>query len=117
MRAFLFFLCLHSLISFANDTSQKPLVRIQLLDKFYSETTNEELPIGKDLYYGNLQINIQKCIMNNNGEAFAMILIKDSGDTFYEGWMPVSEYATFPLQHVKYDISVVGCTNYETITE
>jgi hypothetical protein len=119
MRAFLLFVCFYSTASFAagitEESPQKPMVRIQLLDKLYSETTNAELPIGKELYYGSVQINVQKCIRNNNGEAFSMISIRDNGDIFYEGWMPVSEYAAFPIQHARYDITISACSIYETV--
>lgn len=120
MRGFLLFAFLCSFASFAEDDSlpqqtQSPMVRLWLIEKLYSEVTNVELPLGKDLHYGNLQVHVDRCIVNDNNEPFALLTILDSGTPFYSGWTPINEYNLYPVQHTRYDVTVATCSTYENI--
>ncbi|MBT0956108.1 DUF2155 domain-containing protein [Alphaproteobacteria bacterium KMM 3653] len=86
------------------------------LDKTSGNLTDLEMTRGQTLQYGRLQITLNDCRYPNGGAlsaAFAEIEITDLGTNtpVFGGWMLSRSPALNALDHARYDVWVLRCTN------
>jgi len=89
---------------------------IRALDKISGETTDLSLALGERRRYGRLSITLGDCRYPTDdpaSEAYAWLEIRDpsmSGPAF-SGWMLASSPALHAMDHPRYDIWVLRCSN------
>ena len=86
------------------------------LDKVSGEVVDMELAVGQSKDLGRIDIKLGECRYpedNLAGEAFAWIEVSDSlrSVTVFEGWMIASRPALNALDHARYDVWIIRCTN------
>lgn len=86
------------------------------LDKVNGQTLDVEVPRGGRAELFGLTIDLADCrypVDNPSGDAFAFLTILDTGqtDVRFQGWMIASSPALNALDHSRYDVWVLRCTN------
>ncbi|WP_209424886.1 DUF2155 domain-containing protein [Pararhodobacter sp. SW119] len=84
------------------------------LDRIAGETTELRIAAGEQVDYGRLRITLRECrypAENPSADAFAFLEIEDTRDAeaLFSGWMIASSPALNALDHVRYDVWVIGC--------
>ena len=113
LRAALFTLAL-SAPAQAQEIAQGATVTLRGLDRIAGETTELRLDAGQQIEYGRLRIGLRECRFpadNPASDAFAYLEIVDTraGEPLFSGWMIASSPALNALDHVRYDVWVIGC--------
>ena len=90
--------------------------RIATLDKIASETREFVIAPGAPSQVGDIEVTLGECRYppsNPTGEAFAWLEIRESPETdpVFTGWMVASSPALNALDHPRYDVWVIRCTN------
>ena len=90
--------------------------RIKGLDKVSGEVSDIDLAVGEVATVGRLEVALSECRYpenNRTGEAYAWLEIRDTlrEATVFEGWMIASSPALNALDHARYDVWVIRCTN------
>ncbi len=93
---------------------QGATVTLRGLDRIAGETTELRIGAGEQVEYGRLRISLRECrfpAANPASDAFAFLEIEDMrlGERVFEGWMIASSPALNALDHVRYDVWVIGC--------
>ena len=91
-------------------------VQLKGLDKVSGEVSDIELSVGDVATVGRLEVSLAECRYPENnptGEAFAWLDIRDTlrDATVFQGWMIASSPALNALDHARYDVWVIRCTN------
>lgn len=85
------------------------------LDKVSGATTDLTVKDGETAVFGSLKVTLSSCRFpqdNPSADAFAHLTIAESsGQTIFDGWMIASSPALSALDHPRYDIWVMRCTN------
>lgn len=86
------------------------------LDKVNGHTVDAEIPSGGSAAVFGLLVTLSDCRYpadNPTGDAYAFLTIRDpdSGAVQFEGWMIASSPALSALDHSRYDIWVLRCSN------
>jgi hypothetical protein len=86
------------------------------LDKVNGQTVDVEIPLGASATVFGLEVLADDCrfpVDNPTGDAYALLNVKDSrtGATVFEGWMIASSPALNALDHNRYDVWVLRCSN------
>ena len=89
---------------------------LKTLDKVSSAVTEITVPAGDTVEIGSLRVRLGQCRFppsNPAGEAYAWIEITEPGvdGPVFAGWMIASSPALNALDHPRYDVWVVRCTN------
>ena len=90
---------------------------LKTLDKVSSHLEEITIPAGDHVEVGSLDVTVGQCRFppsNPTGEAYAWIEITEPGRSdapVFRGWMIASSPALNALDHPRYDIWVVRCTN------
>lgn len=89
---------------------------LRALDKMNAETTDLTLQNGQTIRYGSLQITLKECrypVGNPSGDGFAYLTVddmaKDGDPMIFQGWMVASSPALNAMDHIRYDLWVLGC--------
>jgi len=126
-KFFLSFLCLLVVVFIAprgwadEDTpvmEDKPLVKLQALDKSTARTVTFQAKVGSTIQYGSLFIKIQACRQSpplEQPESAAFLQIwevpigKEKSEWIFSGWMFASSPALSAMDHPVYDVWVLDC--------
>ena len=86
------------------------------LDKVSGEVVDLELVVGETGDLGRIDVRLGACRFpedNQAGEAFAWITVTAPRRELplFEGWMSASSPALNALDHPRYDVWVIRCTN------
>lgn len=86
------------------------------LDRMSGERIDLDVAVGGAARLGRLRIRVEDCrypTENPSGDAFAFLTISDASSDaqLFQGWMVASSPALNPLDHSRYDIWVLRCSN------
>lgn len=102
----------------ANDqvTLQADEVRLRGLDTLNGRAEDIELTVGETVSFGQLEITVDTCRvpeLDPEGDAYAFLRIRDVRDAAprFAGWMFASSPALSALDHPRYDVWVLSCSN------
>jgi hypothetical protein len=92
---------------------------LQALDKVSARVSPLEVPVGKTVTFGNLEITARACDKRPPEEtpesaAFLEIVEAHEGEapvTQFVGWMFASSPALSAMEHPIYDVWVIDCKN------
>jgi hypothetical protein len=95
---------------------------LQALDKVSARVSPLEVPVGKTVAFGNLEITARACDKRPPEEtpesaAFLEIVETHEGEapvTQFVGWMFASSPALSAMEHPVYDVWVLDCKNAST---
>ncbi len=95
---------------------------LQALDKVSARVSPLEVPVGKTVAFGNLEITARACDKRPPEEtpesaAFLEIVETYEGEapvTQFVGWMFASSPALSAMEHPVYDVWVLDCKNAST---
>ncbi len=95
---------------------------LQALDKVSARVSPLEVPVGKTVAFGNLEITARACDKRPAEEtpesaAFLEIVETYEGEapvTQFVGWMFASSPALSAMEHPVYDVWVLDCKNAST---
>ena len=95
---------------------------LRALDKVTGIARDIYLRQGETLKLGKLIIILGECrypISNPVGDAFVHITVVDQKgeETYFRGWMVASSPALNALDHVRYDVWPLRCSNSSVATE
>ena len=90
--------------------------RLKGLDKVSGDISDLDLRVGESASVGRLEVSLAECRYpenNPSGEAYAWLEIRDTlrDATVFQGWMVASSPALNALDHARYDVWVIRCTN------
>lgn len=86
------------------------------LDKVAGSSTDLPLRIGQTIDFGQLNVTLRECRYpandpSSNAFAFLEIAERDSAKMDFQGWMIADSPALSALDHPRYDIWVIRCSN------
>lgn len=100
---------------FQPETAQAPRVILRALDKVLGRPTDIDLAMGETVIFGRLAIRAVECrypVEDPSSDAFAHLeVLTDAGATIFDGWMIASSPALVALEHPRYDLWVLRCTD------
>ena len=114
----LFFQIIFLKVNSETDIYNEKFAEILVLDKVSSKTTKLKLTIGEELFFQNLNINIQKCQnskFDDDPEVTAFMQVidlknKDKDKVFvFNDWTFASSPSIRPFDHPVYDIWLKKC--------
>lgn len=96
------------------EMAQGGTVILRALDRIAGETAELRIDAGQEIDYGRLRIGLRDCrypAENPAADAFAWLEIEDTraGEQLFAGWMVAASPALNALDHVRYDVWVIGC--------
>lgn len=92
---------------------------LRLLDKGTARVEQVELPVGKPIVFGRLQIDLRSCQQSppeEEPESAAFMVVSEikpgaAEAILFRGWMFASNPSLSALEHPLYDVWVVSCKN------
>ncbi len=98
----------------AQDLASGETVTLRGLDRIAGKSTELSIQAGSHVDYGRLRIGLRECRFpaeDPAADAFAFLEIEDtrSGEQIFGGWMIASAPGLNALDHVRYDVWVIGC--------
>lgn len=86
------------------------------LDKVAGGSVDLPVKRGETVPFGNLLVSLRECRYPQNdpaSDAFAYLVIRDQSDqhVLFDGWMVASSPALNALDHPRYDVWVMRCSN------
>lgn len=86
------------------------------LDTLNGTTRDLEIRVGETTVFGRLEITVEACRVPEaepEGDAFVFLRIRDVRETEprFSGWMFASSPALSALDHPRYDVWVLSCSN------
>jgi hypothetical protein len=95
--------------------TQASRVTLRALDKMLGQPTDIDLAVGETVVFGRLAIQAVECrypAEDPSSDAYAHLEILDlEGMTLFDGWMIASSPALNALEHPRYDVWVLRCTD------
>ena len=96
-------------------TTQAGRVTLRALDKMLGRPTDIDLAVGETVMFGRLAIHAVECRFpadDPSSDAYAHLEIFDpEGAVLFDGWMIASSPALSALEHARYDVWVLRCSN------
>ncbi len=98
------------------DTEQAAFANLRGLDTLNGVARDLRVPVGATVEFGHLEITVDTCRVpraDPNADAFAFLRIRDirESEPRFSGWMFASSPALSALDHPRYDVWVVSCSN------
>lgn len=86
------------------------------LDKIGGQTTDLRMATGETIAFGGLSVLLGECrapASDPDSDAFAELTVTETatGKQLFSGWMVASSPALSALDHPRYDVWVVACTD------
>jgi hypothetical protein len=101
-----------------NDQATRSVNHLWLrgLDTLNGTTRDIEMRVGETIRYGHLEVTAEACRVpeaDPEGDAYAFLRIRDIREDSlrFSGWMFASSPALSALDHPRYDVWVVSCSN------
>ena len=100
----------------AQDASSAPGAQLRGLDKITGVTTDLSVMVGDTVKFGRLSVSLTDCrypTADPSSNAFAQMIIFEEGQEtpVFDGWMIASSPALSALDHPRYDVWVLRCSN------
>ncbi len=94
----------------------EPFAVLRGLDRLSGELTEFEVRAGSTTVYRDLAVQVAECRVprdNPSGDAYAYLTIQDRRATEpnFQGWMVASSPALNALDHMRYDVWLIRCSN------
>ena len=117
MKKFALFLTLAFSFSASAADLEGALALIRGVDKITGRTQTLEIPVGKTVQMGDLQITLERCLKKppeETPENAAFLLVEEKNkdhdsDVVFNGWMFSSNPAISAMDHPIWDIWVLDC--------
>jgi hypothetical protein len=98
------------------ETVQAHVVHLRGLDNMAGRAQDIDLRVGETVRFGRLEIEAEACRApreESAGGAYAFLTIRDVREQAprFSGWMFASSPALSALDHPRYDVWVVSCSN------
>lgn len=89
---------------------------VRALDKLTGDVADVALTRGETKAYGRIQITLGDCRYpsdNPAGDAYAYLVVREAGhdEPAFAGWMIASSPALNAMEHPRYDVWVLRCSN------
>ena len=87
---------------------------LRALDKVSGKVQDITLPNGAQARMGKLYVTLGECRYppgNLQGEAYAWLTVQDPDGEIFSGWMIASSPALNAMDHPRYDVWVLRCSN------
>lgn len=103
-------------VSQADGLAQAPGAELRGLDKIAGQSVDLPIKKGQTIPFGTLLVSLRECRYpsddpSSNAYAYLVIREKDGGKVDFEGWMIADSPALNALDHPRYDVWVMRCTN------
>jgi hypothetical protein len=100
----------------SQDTVAMRLVTLRALDTLNGLTETLTLGVGETIRFGHLEISLEACRVPREApesDAYAFLRIQDIRDAAprFSGWMFASSPALSALDHPRYDVWALSCSN------
>jgi hypothetical protein len=102
----------------ANDQATRSVNHLALrgLDTLNGTTRDLEMTVGETIRFGHLEVTAEACRVpegDPDGDAYAFLRIRDIREDAprFSGWMFASSPALSALDHPRYDVWVLSCSN------
>ncbi len=100
----------------SQDTVQMQRATLRGLDTLNGETRDLDVAVGETVVFGQLEIRLDACRVPREApesDAFAFVWIRDrrAPEPRFSGWMFASSPALSALDHPRYDVWVLSCSN------
>jgi hypothetical protein len=96
------------------ETAQAGRAILRALDKTLGRPTDVDMAVGETVMFGRIAIRLVECRFpadDPSSDAFAHLEILDvQGRSLFDGWMIASSPALSALEHARYDVWVLRCT-------
>jgi hypothetical protein len=90
-------------------------VYLRGLDTLNGTAEDIDVGVGQTIRFGHLEITAEACRLSgeDGGDAYALLRIRDIRETElrFAGWMFASSPALSALDHPRYDVWVLSCSN------
>lgn len=98
------------------ETKQAKVVHLRGLDTIASRAVDIDVNVGDTVEFGRLEIKAEACRVPRDdpeADAYAFLQIRDDREKAprFSGWMFASSPALSALDHPRYDVWVVSCSN------
>lgn len=98
------------------DTLEEPVLNLRGLDNLNGTAQDITVREGETVRFGHLEILAETCRVprdNPKADAYAFLKIRDVREDVprFSGWMFASSPALSALDHPRYDVWVVSCSN------
>ncbi len=98
------------------ETVQASVLHLRGLDTLNGTTSDIDLDVGGTTRYGYLEISADTCRIpreDPSGDAYAFLRIRDLREEAprFSGWMFASSPAVSALDHPRYDVWLLSCSN------
>lgn len=99
-------------------TQEMPIAELRMLDKMTARVEEMDIPVGKSIQFGKLNIAVRTCKTTLPEEAppesAAYVEVGElrpgaQDMSIFSGWMFASSPALSAMEHPIYDIWVIGC--------
>jgi hypothetical protein len=100
----------------SQDTVEESVVHLRGLDVLKGSAQDITLRVGETVRFGHLEISADSCRVprdESTGDAYAFLRIRDVREdrARFSGWMFASSPALSALDHPRYDVWVLSCSN------
>jgi len=97
-------------------TADARVVHLRGLDSLAGRAVDIDVPVGETIRFGRLEIFAEACRVPRDdpaADAYAFLKIRDVREETprFSGWMFASSPALSALDHPRYDLWVVSCSN------
>ncbi len=98
------------------DTVPAAVAELRGLDTLNGVARDLRIPVGATVEFGRLEITVDTCRVpraDPASDAYAFLRIRDvrESEPRFSGWMFASSPALSALDHPRYDVWVVSCSN------
>nr|WP_236938145.1 DUF2155 domain-containing protein [Frigidibacter mobilis] len=97
----------------AGAVASAPGAVLRGLDRVTGQTTDVTLANGQTQPVFRLEVSLTDCrypVNDPSSDAFAHLTIRDRGEVVFNGWMTAASPALSALDHPRYDVWVLGCS-------
>ena len=100
----------------STDTVEMAVAHLRGLDTLNGRTQDLALRTGETLAFGHLEVTLEACRVPRaapEDDAYGLLRIRDirEAEPRFEGWMFASSPALSALDHPRYDVWVLSCSN------
>ena len=100
----------------AQEAGSAPGALIRALDKVSGTTIDLDMAVGDTERFGRIEVTLAECRYpadDPTGDAFAHVTVRDltQDRVAFDGWMIATSPALSALDHARYDVWVIRCSN------
>jgi hypothetical protein len=100
----------------SQDTAQASAAMLRGLDTLRGVTEDLTLGVGETRRFGHIEVTLEACRVPREApgsDAYAFLVVRDvrEAEPRFSGWMFASSPALSALDHPRYDVWVLSCSN------